>query len=182
MHYGTMRPAAVLATVVVATGLFAQRAAAQAAVDHLRVGVAAGVARSSGIGGGTGYHLVATMNAPSPVRPLSFRVDGMFGQWGPGGEGRVASLAAGLNFTPIRLQQMQPSVSAMAGTYYTPRRSGLVSGWSLGLGLEVRRGVFLESRVHALQQNGSHVVHYGAPGEDRLWKTIWMPLSVGMRF
>ncbi|MHB0949519.1 MAG: hypothetical protein ACYC4J_10710 [Gemmatimonadaceae bacterium] len=182
MHYRFTGPRQLLAALVVTTGLLAQSVAAQATTDHVRVGVAAGVARSSGIGGGTGYHLVATMSAPSPVQPLSFRVDGTFGQWGVGGEGRVASLAAGLNFTPVRLQEFQPFVSALAGTYYTPRRSGLVAGWSLGVGLEVRRGVFVESRVHALQQNGTHVIRYGAPGEDRLWKTIWMPLSVGMRF
>lgn len=182
MHYRTRMAREVLVALVVAMGLFAPSLAAQAAAEHIRFGVAGGIARSSGIGGGTGFHLLATANAPSPFRPLSFRVDGTFGQWGAGGEGRVASVAAGLNFTPVRLQQLQPFVSAMAGTYYTPRRSGLAAGWSLGVGVEAGRGVFVESRVHALQQNGTHVIHYGAPGEDRVWKTVWMPLSVGMRF
>lgn len=176
------RRSGMLAILVVATGLGARSVLAQTAGERIQMGLAAGRARASGIGGGTGYHALATITAPTRIRPVSLRVDGTFGHWGTGGEGRVASLSAGVNVGLVQGRGPRPNVSAMAGTYYTPRRSGLVPGWSLGVGVQSRRGVFIESRVHALKQDGTHVVHYGAPDEDRLWKYVWMPLSIGFRF
>jgi hypothetical protein len=162
--------------------LGATPAYAQAGAEGFSLGIGGGFSRgpSSPYGSSTiGYHLLGTLEFPSPTRFLRLRTDGLFADWGAG---RVTSLTGNVLFTPISGKRVAPYVLAGAGGYAS-QGSGIKPGWTLGAGLRLPgelRTIILESRMHVFRAHERPFP--GVMGTDNNWRYVFTPIGFAIQF
>lgn len=158
-------------------------ASAQGAAEGFSVGLAGGFARgpSSPGASGIGYHLLTTLEFPSPVQFFRLRADGFFAEWGGG---HVTALTANVLFTPISGRRVAPYALAGAGAY-TRGGSEVRAGWTLGAGLRLPGelgAIILESRVHTFLARRRDAYPPYLFGVENRWQYVWTPISLGIQF
>lgn len=160
----------------------ASPASAQAAAEEgFSLGIGGGFSKgpSAPYGSSIGYHLLGTLEFPSPVRAFRLRTDGLFADWGAG---RLSALTGNLLFTPVSGKRVAPYVLAGAGAYASPG-TGIMPGWTLGAGLRLPgelRSIILESRMHVFRTDGSNIYRpYDL--EDR-WRYVITPIGFAIQF
>lgn len=167
---------------LIAAGLLgASPASAQAAADGISLGIGGGFALgpSSPYASSFGYHLLGTLEFPSPVRAFRLRADGLFAHWEAD---RVSSLTANVLFTPISGKRVAPYVLAGAGAYASPGL-GVNPGWTLGAGLRLPgelRSIILESRMHVFRARERSFP--GVMGTDNNWQYVFTPIGFAIQF
>ena len=158
-------------------------ASAQAAAEGFSLGIGGGFSRgpSSPYSPSTiGYHLLGTLEFPSPTRFLRLRTDGLYAEWGAG---RATSLTANVLLTPIPGKRVSPFLLAGAGGY-SFQGSGIRPGWNVGAGLRLPgelRTIVLESRMHVIRAR-----QQSSPGVIGLniskWQYLFTPIGFAIQF
>lgn len=154
---------------------------AQAGAEGFSPGIGGGFSRgpSSPYGSSIGYHLLGTLELPSPTRFFRLRTDGLFAEWGAG---RVTSLTGNVVFTPIAGKRVAPYVLAGAGGYAS-QGSGIDPGWTLGAGLRLPgelRSIVLESRMHVFRAHERPFPGVMATGKN--WQYLFTPIGFAIQF
>jgi len=169
---------------IAAVVLWGIPAFAQAGAEGFSLGIGGGFSRasSSPYGSSTiGYHLLGTLEFPSPTRFLRLRTDGLFAEWGAG---RLTSLTGNVLFTPIAGKRVAPYVLAGAGGYAS-QGLGINPGWTLGAGLRLPgelRSIILESRMHVFRAHERPFPGVVDTGTGKNWQYLFTPIGFAIQF